>query len=109
MSLRLDGCRAVLERIEANLVVVEEDPLVAEELDDIFIWCAACYRTTFALDKLDVKLARLVCVEIPVNTKVLFVQAEELFLIQRHEIHCLGVRSEELCFFPLVILVLFTV
>ena len=99
MSLWLDGCRAVLKRIEANLVVVEKDPLVAEELDNLFIWCAACIRTALTLDELDVKLARLVCVEITVNTKMLFVDAEELFLIQRHESNCLGARGKELCFF----------
>ena len=45
---------AILERVEADLIVVKEDELVAEEIHDLFIALAPFCFATLALDQLDV-------------------------------------------------------
>ena len=95
---------AILERVEADLIVVKEDPLVAEELQNLIVWSAPCLSPTLALDELDVELACVVGVKVTVETQILLINALELPLVKRDERLSLRMRLEELSSFAVRVL-----
>ena len=81
MRLWGDRILPILERVKADLIVVYDDPLAAEEADDLLMRLAAVGRTTSAFYQLYVELARLIRIEVAVNLEALLVHAEELLLV----------------------------
>ena len=56
MSFGHDSLIPVLERIEPNLIVVEQDILLAEKISNFFLRFAAIISSTFASDELNIEL-----------------------------------------------------
>lgn len=91
----LDCLLTVLERVEAYLVVIQDDPLVAKELCDLCIRLAPILRTTFTLDELNIELTGKCLTKVAINLQLFSFDTEELFLINIGEVSGVWARFKE--------------
>lgn len=63
------------------MIVVNQDPLIAEEFNDLVVWLASIRRPTSALKKLNVQLASILCIKVARDHHGFFVEAEEFLLV----------------------------